>query len=162
MHPDDKQLSEAAGKAVIIEASSKLGIAELHTALSANAAKHGVAQIFDPGRVISRTHIAGAYLNALYALSERRNIAKNAATEMLLFAAMTRKISDAIELVGAKKSSDFILFCSDRNMLKEVSDLISSSKEFRPGKSSSGLASRALDVENDDVAVLQKMALSRL
>ena len=121
-----------------------------------------VAQIFDPKRVISRTHLIGAYLNALYSFSERRNIAKNASTEMLLFAAMTRKITDAITLIGAKSSSDFILFCSDLAVSKKVAGLLSPSREFRPAKPRSSSASHFIGIENDDEAVLQRMALSRL
>ncbi len=162
MRLDVQQLSEAARMVVILKASSHLDITELHAAIQAKVGAHDVAQIFDPKRVISRTHLIGAYLNALYSFSERRNIAKNASTEMLLFAAMTRKITDAITLIGAKSSSDFILFCSDLAVSKKMAGLLTSSKEFRPAKPRSSSASHFIGIENDDEAVLQRMALSRL
>ncbi len=162
MRLDVQQLSEAARMVVILKASSHLDITELHSAIQKKVGTHGVAQIFDPKCVISRTHLIGAYLNALYSFGERRNIAKNASTEMLLFAAMTRKITDAITLIGAKSSSDFILFCSDQAVFKKMAGLLTSSKEFRPAKPRSSSASHFIGIENDDEAVLQRMALSRL
>ncbi len=153
--------STAAKAAVIVIASSRVPIQELHC--RAQQRGKSVVQLFDPKTIISREHILGAYMDAQLAFDERRNIAKSVAMEMLLFAAMTRQISDAIRVAGAKSSSDFVLFCSDQQAYTKISQLLERSSEFKPNGSHSAAAAKRLGLKTARTeAVLQGMALSRL
>lgn len=104
---------------VIKRCSSRLSLDGLLSVIGKANEAQCVAQVFDPEMVINRTHLLGAYLNAINSFDSGNNAAKNVGMEMLLFAAMTRQISDAIKLVGAKSSKDFILFaCDDKTMMR--------------------------------------------
>ena len=154
---DDKAIEQA----LLFSASSKLPIPELYA--NVRARKKGVVQLLDPRAVISREHALGAYINARQAFAERTNIAKTPAMEMLLFAAMTKQISDAIRITGAKSSGDFVLFCSDRAAYSGIAQLFSTHSEFRPPKAHSAAAAKRFSMKDCATAsILQGMAMSRL
>jgi len=67
------------------------------------------AQAFSPEAVVSERQLLLAYKLAEDAFAEKRNIARNLETEVLLRAAATRKIGEAIERVGAKGGRVLIL-----------------------------------------------------
>lgn len=151
---------------VIKEASSRFKLSELLGALSGINKTHGnVVQIFNPDYVIDRAHLEGAYLNAMSAFKSRTNISKSVATEMLLYAAMTRQINEAIKLVGAKSGRRFIFFASSKSAYAKVRELLASAKECKPSEKHASDTARMFGIspEKDlDVFVLQKIAVSRL
>jgi len=147
---------------VIRASSSKLGAVELLERLK-RAGRSGVVQAFDADSVINRTHLVGAYLNAVAAFKEHRNIAKNMSMEMLLFAAMTTQIEDAIKLVGIKSTSNFILFANNQRAFEKVNEVLTGEKNFLPTKKHIKDAAVLFDIHSDyDKNILSKMALSRL
>lgn len=151
---------------VIKLAHSKYSIDDLLERLSAtNKSNKNSIQLFDPSAVISRNHLIGAYADALMAFSEKRNVSSTVAVEMMLYAAMTRQIRDAIGIMGAKSSKGFVVFSDSRSAYSRLKDLLKNEKEFNPTMSESLRAAKrfGIDQEEDlDGFVMQKMALSLL
>jgi tRNA threonylcarbamoyladenosine modification (KEOPS) complex Cgi121 subunit len=151
---------------IIKEASSKFRIEELlKITAEINETKGSTVQIFYPDMVIDEIHLAGAYTNAVAAFKSHKNISKSIATEMLLFAAMTRQINDAIELVGAKSNKKFILFASNSSAYNKAKKVLDHVKEYKvTEKHSMDTAKKfGIDAKKDlDLFVLQKMAVSGL
>jgi len=84
--------------------------AELIAHLSKAAAElHVTAQAFNPQLVLSVNHLLFAYLSAFKAFERRSNIANTLQNEILLRAAATRKVSDAIRFIGAKDPAHVVL-----------------------------------------------------
>jgi tRNA threonylcarbamoyladenosine modification (KEOPS) complex Cgi121 subunit len=147
---------------VILEASSDIGIKELFGTIKRRSRGRTI-QIFDPSCIISKTHIIGAYINAMLVFREGANLTKSRSMEMLLFVAMSKKIDEAIKLAGAKSNSSFIIFCDSKSSYERVSDLISKTHQFRASSDeSSGAAKRLGVASTDDKSVLEAMTLSRL
>ena len=153
---------------VIKEASSRLDLGELLEGISGmNRDSGSVVQLFNPRSVISRAHLAGAYADAVNAFDSKTNISKSVAMEMLLFAAMTRQISEAIAKAGIKSQRSFIVFANSKPAYGKARQLLSAAKEFRPAAAASLERARSLgimcrDVRDLDMLVLQGMAVSRL
>lgn len=62
-------------------------------------------QLFDPSLVAGFDHLFFATLNALKAFDSKRNISKDLAVEVLLYASGQHQISKAIQLLGIKPDS---------------------------------------------------------
>ena len=155
----DERLSK---QAVIKIASSALGVQELLDRLN-RIGDDSVVQVFDTDFIINKTHLLGAYLNAVMAFKERRNIAKSASMEMLLFAAMTTQIEDAIRIVGIKSPSGFVLFADKPGSYEKIRKFLTKEHDFLPTrKHIKDAASRFGILEDYDKNILSKMALSRL
>ncbi len=67
------------------------------------------AEAFEPKAIVSERQLLLAHKLAMDAFAEKRNIAKTMETEVLLRAAGTGKIGEAIERIGVKKPSGFLL-----------------------------------------------------
>jgi len=67
------------------------------------------AEAFDPEAVVSERQLLLAHMLAGRAFAEKRGIAKAMETEVLLRAAATGKIGEAIGRVGVKEPSQFLL-----------------------------------------------------
>jgi tRNA threonylcarbamoyladenosine modification (KEOPS) complex Cgi121 subunit len=149
---------------VIKEASANIGMARL--LLMANKAK-GVVQIFEPEKVINRMHLIGAYANSIQAFKSKTNISRKMGMEMLLFAAMTKQIGRAIDTIGARSESDFIVFANGREAYATIKPYLRNARDFKPPRRRitriAGLYGiNAGNREDIDKLVLQKMAVSRL
>ena len=123
-----------------------------------------VVQLFDPDAIIGRGHILYAYLNSLLAFREGSNRSKSVGLEMLLFAAMTRQISEAIKRVGAKTKDDVLLFAT-RSSYTYVKKYTRREEEFRPTKRHRAEAAARLGVLTGtrlDTAMLNRMSSIRL
>lgn len=151
---------------VIKRASSKLSSDRLFERISdINRTKSATVQVFDYESVADKTHLIGAYINALSAFKSHSNKTKNPAMEMLLFAAMTDQISTAINTIGAKKNSNFVIFSSSKSGFDRIKPLLTNIKEFRPTKQHTSKALKKFGISNTkdaDKLLLQKMAVSRL
>ncbi len=152
---------------VIKRASSRKELGELVGLIGRLNGKNAVIQIFDSKMIANRVHLAGAYANALIAFKNHTNRTRSVAMEMLIFAAMTDQIGDAIGMVGAKSSSDFVLFSDKRAAFAKVKPALRVKSEFEgsPAHTKSVAAAFGIKgsrVENINARILQKMTLSRL
>jgi tRNA threonylcarbamoyladenosine modification (KEOPS) complex Cgi121 subunit len=152
---------------IIKRAASKKEIGELVTAIQGLGKKNGVIQIFDKERIASRVHLFGAYANALIAFKNRTNRTKSMGMEMLLFAAMTGQIEEAIGIVGAKSSSDFILFADRKAAFARLKQILKIKSDFGDSAAharsvAAGFGIRGSGIDGINARILQKMALSRL
>ena len=86
-------------------------------------------QAFDPKAIVSERHLLLAYENARAAFEERRNVARNLETEVLVRAGGTRKISEALERVGVKDAGDVVVMgdCKRRELMGGLG-----AKEIKP------------------------------
>ena len=106
-------------KLVINEARPRTGVEELFKRMNQlNKAEGAAIQAFDYGSIINKTHLYGAYINAVMAFNGHSNKTKSLPMEMLLFAAMTDQIGAAIEAVGARENSKLIVFANSKKALK--------------------------------------------
>ncbi len=132
----------------IMRGSSKIDLDNLIRRIATLSGKSTV-QLFDPDKIKSRAHIIGAYINAVSAFKNKTNRSNSISMEMLLFAACTDQIAEAIKVAGAKSNKDFIIFCNDTKLLAKMKWL--SLREFNKKST-----------RESDLRILQKMALSRL
>ena len=126
--------------------------------------ERNVVQLFDPEMIVNGVHVFGAYLNARQSFREGSNISKSPGTEMLLFAAMTRQIGDAIKLVGVKTNENALLFATKQGY-GGIKKYIKYGKAFSPSKKHKAEAAMRLgiDIKLDlDIAVLNRMSSVRL
>ena len=153
-------------KFIMKQAGSKLGVEELLDRINTINKTKGVAvQVFDYGGVASRTHLMGAYLNALSAFRNRTNRTKGLPMEMLLFAAMTDQITAAISALGAKKGSKLVVFSNSSKAFGKIKPVLKDIKEFRPTRQHANRALKKFgikDAKDADKMLLQRMAMLRL
>lgn len=130
-----------------------------------NRCKGLAVQAFDPRIVVSRMHLNWAYANSIAAFKNGSNISKSLAMEMLLFAAMTTQITDAIKLAGAKSNNDFVIFANSHASFRKIKGFLSSSTTFTSGEKERRAAAAKLGIHAKvgvDKFALQRMAVSRL
>jgi tRNA threonylcarbamoyladenosine modification (KEOPS) complex Cgi121 subunit len=155
-----------ASKFIIKQASPKLSLSALLEKISCiNKTGSGAVQAFDCEYVINRTHLIGAYINAMSVFHDHTNKTKSASMEMLLFAAMTDQISDAIDLVGAKEDSKLVVFSSSKTGFERLKPALGDISEFRPSRQHMCKVLKKFGIDNSDDTdklLLQRMAMSRL
>jgi len=78
------------------------------------------AQAFDPAAIVSERQLLLAYKLAERAFAEKRNIAKSIEAEVLVRAAATRKIGEAIERAGAKNGKFLLLTDAEGKKLEDL------------------------------------------
>ena len=156
-------------KIVLKNASSNLGVNELLKSIKRLGSKNSVIQVFDNRSILSRSHLVGAYVNTLIAFKNKTNRTKSRDMEMLLFAAFTDQIGKAIETVGIKNTSKFIIFCNDPKLLNRIKKFAKIGSNFDPSFSEMNRAAKILklqiigkDQKQLELKVLERMALSRL
>ncbi|HIH50713.1 MAG: KEOPS complex subunit Cgi121 [Candidatus Micrarchaeaceae archaeon] len=152
---------------VIKRAASTKEIGELVAAIQKLGKKKGVIQIFDSKRIASRVHLFGAYANALIAFKNKTNRTKSMGMEMLLFAAMTDQIEEAIGIIGAKSSSDFVIFADRKAAFARLRPILKVKSDFRDSaaharSAATGFGIKGGQIDGINARILQKMALSRL
>ncbi len=154
---------------IIKRASAGIGIEELIDAVKKANNGKDVVQVFDPDSIVNRVHVVGAYANALLAFDNKTNKSDSIAMEMLLFAAMTNQIGKAVSAIGAKTSSDFILFSNNKNGFSKITDLLDKAVDFKPSISHIKNVARIYGLDFDgrsnkefDAMVLEKITMSRL
>ena len=154
------------GKEVVIKiALAKEPLQKLLQEIGKINSSKTTIQLFDPGRVINRMHLVASYVNAVEAFKNKSNISRNLYMEMLLFAAMTSQINEAIEMVGAKSSKEFIVFANDSASYKKIIGSINPIRDFKPSKKEEIVVAKLFGIkskEDLDQFMLQKIAISRL
>jgi len=152
------------GSLIIKIASSSLKLEGLIDIIRKANTESAVIQIFDPDAVISRLHLAGAYANASFSFKNHSNKTKSVGMEMLLFAAMTDQIGDAIETAGAKNSSKFVIFSNQKSIPGSLKKVVKIVSDFKPSALQTRKTANSMGItgKNTDILVLQAMALSRL
>ncbi|MFH1470785.1 MAG: KEOPS complex subunit Cgi121 [Candidatus Micrarchaeota archaeon] len=84
---------------------------ELFEKLVTLSKKHSlILQAFDPDSIVSPRHLAYTFELASRSFQSKTNVARSFETELLLRAAGTEKIDEAIERVGVKSPSQILLF----------------------------------------------------
>ena len=123
-----------------------------------------VIQVFEPEKVVNRTHLVAAYLNALLAFSSKSNVANSVAVEMVLYAALTRQISDAIKTMGARSTKEMVIFADSKATYARIKPLLSKDSDFSPSKAHMERAAKLLGIKVDlgDLSIMQEIAVSRL
>jgi tRNA threonylcarbamoyladenosine modification (KEOPS) complex Cgi121 subunit len=145
--------------------SSRIAPAELIEKLKKYRGRNLAVQLFDYGSTINRTHILGAYLNAILAFKNNKNISNSISMEMLLFASMTRQISEAIGKIGIRSNDSFVFFSNSRPAYADFKKLLEKDCEFKTTKSHEAAAAKKFGIATDtdySKAVLQEMAVTRL
>lgn len=125
----------AGDKHVIMVSTSKLGVEEL---LGKLGGVGGVIQFFDERAIACREHLEFAYTNAVRMHDRGEGRSKSLSMEMLLCAAMTSQIGDAIRKVGAKAERPFIVFSDSRKAYSRISEFPLNPVEFDTGKETAG------------------------
>jgi tRNA threonylcarbamoyladenosine modification (KEOPS) complex Cgi121 subunit len=153
-----KTLKEG-GKFIIKLAASELTIPEL---IKRSDGIHGVIQFFDPSAIISPNHLEYAYLNAVYAFKGGTSTSKGLRIEMLLYAALTRQIGDAIKIVGAKSEKEILVFASDEMAFNCVKKFLKKIQEFKPDRNHASAASKLYGFKTvpKDMSLRQWIAIS--
>ncbi len=150
----------AAEKHFIAVASSKLGINEL---LDRVSDRDGVIQLFDEGAIACREHLEFSYLNAVRIQERGESRTKSLSMEMLLCAAMTSQIGDAIKRAGAKPGRPFIVFSDSAKAYSKVSGHLVKPAEFDPGKREKEARVRRLGIASGKVEdLIQEIAIHAL
>ena len=81
--------------------------------------RRAVIQAFDPDMVLSENHLIFSAHHAFKAFAEKRAIAKKLESELLLWAAGTRRIGEAVKKVGVKDAGK-VVFLIQKGKEKEV------------------------------------------
>ena len=137
---------------------------KLFERLSALQAKGNAVQLFNADAVIDELHLNAAYENAMRAFEEGTNIARNVAVEMLLFAAFTTQIGEAVKLAGFGGGSA-VLFSADGNGAKLLDKLVAPEGELGTKPNPAAIRRYGMEEispEKIDLEILTRMAESRL
>jgi tRNA threonylcarbamoyladenosine modification (KEOPS) complex Cgi121 subunit len=155
-------------KGIIIErGASKGSIDEILHEIRKIKKRDVVLQIFDSDSIANKAHLIGAYLNTLIAFKNSTNKTKTPAMEMLLFAAMTEQVDDAIRIAGAKRNGDFVVFSNNAAAFSKLKRLLKQRREFRPSPAHVKSVMKRFGIKygkgkSADTAILQRIATVRL
>jgi tRNA threonylcarbamoyladenosine modification (KEOPS) complex Cgi121 subunit len=109
-------------------ASSKLSVNQLLDKIPDELC----VQLFDEQAIACREHLIFAYINAVKIHERKEQRSKSLAMEMLLCAARTSQISDAIKKAGAKDGKPFIVFADTEESYGRVSGHLIKPVDFKP------------------------------
>ncbi|MCX6776414.1 MAG: KEOPS complex subunit Cgi121 [Candidatus Micrarchaeota archaeon] len=85
--------------------------------------RNAVIQAFDPDMVLSENHLIFSAHHAFKAFAGKRAIARRLESELLLWAAGTRRIGEAVERVGVKNPSRVVLLIEKGKEREVLEDL---------------------------------------
>jgi len=86
--------------------------------------RRAIIQAFDPDMVLSENHLIFSAHHAFKAFAEKRAIAKKVESELLLWAAATRRIDEAVKKVGVKDPAKVVLLIQkgkEKEVLRDLS-----------------------------------------
>jgi tRNA threonylcarbamoyladenosine modification (KEOPS) complex Cgi121 subunit len=148
-----------------MRASSTLPIKELlNRVKEITSGGRYVLQVFEPEAIINKMHLVSAYLNAILAFGAKSNISNSVAVEMMLYAALTRQITEAIGSVGVKSEKDMVVFADSKESYAKIKDYLSKDSDFVPTGAHMKKAAKALKITSclDDLSIMQEVAIARL
>lgn len=116
------------GKYLIFAATSKLSVNEL----LAKIPVEDCVQLFDERTIACKEQLEFAYLNAVKIRQRGESKTKSLAMELLLCAAMSSQIGDAIKKAGAKTGKPFVVFSDDKNAYSKIEKFLVDPVEFKP------------------------------
>ena|SRR5271157_3316244 len=151
--------------AVIKEAMPKTDVGSLVDSADGICRGACVVQVFDRKAVANKTHLLGAYLNAILAFKNHTNRSKSLGMEMLLFASLTDQINDAIKTAGAKAGSKVVVFASSDVAFSKIRPMLKDVADFNPSAAHQDQVLKRLRVSSEGntcYRILQAMAVSRL
>lgn len=154
----------SASALLLREVSLNVGLDSFLAAMRRAYTRGEIVQAFNPSSIVNRNHVLGACLNALISFREHTNVSRSVGTELLLFAAMTKQIGDAIKIVGARDKNHVLLLASKRGYV-HMKRYIAGEKEFEVSRMHEIRAARLLGIrgfEDIDLAVLNRMSAVRL
>ena len=150
-------------KVVIVRAKAKIPVGELVEKARKVAGRWHALQLFSVDAVMSREHLLWAYANALNAEKEKLEIAATLSLEVLLFAAMSKQISDSIAKAGAKEGQDIVVFAENTKIFSLIAMYLEDIKPFDCTPSQSEKAAHSFGLPGYNLDSLKAaMALSRL
>ncbi len=120
------------------------------------------AQAFDPNAVASERQLLLAHKLASDAFAEKRNIAKAMEAEVLVRAAATRKIEEAISRVGAKGGNFLLLTDADGKKLEALLKMIEGKRKkaaFGGAKAAKLYGVKKLPGYSIEDLILERMAM---
>jgi tRNA threonylcarbamoyladenosine modification (KEOPS) complex Cgi121 subunit len=109
-------------------ASSKLSVNQLLDKIPVDVC----VQLFDEQAIACREHLTFAYINAVKIHERKEARSKSLAMEMLLCAARTSQIGDAIKKAGAKDGKQFIVFADSEKSYSKLSQYLIKPVDFKP------------------------------
>ncbi len=153
------------GKAIIkTSARPDLRVDEM-LGLAKGGKGSGTVQLFSENGIINRLHLEGAYANAVLAFEEGTNRAREIPMEMMLYAAMTGQIEDALETCGAADGSRIIVFADSTEAFNRLKGALGIVQDWKPDKRHAAAVSKRYGIKPGkgfDEELLERMALSRL
>lgn len=149
----------AESKQLILVSSSKLSVNDLLDKIP----KEACVQLFEAKAIACREHLEFAYLNALKLLERKEAKSKSLSMELLLCAAMTSQIGDAIKLVGAKSNKRFVVFADNKRAFEHLSQYLEGTAEFKPSKGETEARIKRLGIKSGTVQdLIQEIALKSM
>lgn len=129
--------------------------------------KSKFVQVLDAESVINRIHLLGAYANSVIAFENKTNRTNSVAMEMLLFAAMTDQIENAIDLCGAKDDSDLVFFSNSAALYNRIKPYLKNISDFIPDRNHVKKTAKKYGINVGgkkmlDASILERIAISRL
>lgn len=127
----------------------------------------GMLQLFDPNFICCKEHLQWAYANAYFAFKEHSNRARGMKMEVLLYAAMTYQIGDAIAKAGAKEGMEAIILYDNKFKSSKIrlSGLFDNLREYDISANSPTAAKKIkkLGIKSGDVKdLIQAIAQSAM
>ncbi len=153
-----------ASNSVIKAAASGASVEEVLGFVELENSKKRLFQVFGYDSVMGEAHLKAAYVNTLLAFDDKSNIAKERHIEMLLFAAMTRQIGDAIRVCGIKSTRGFVAFSDNAESMRRFGKIAKLAR-FAGTREHAMEAARRLGFRGripDEHEILARMAQSRL
>lgn len=147
----------AINRPILLVSSPRIPIEEL---LDRASSAGGVIQFFDEEVIACREHLDFAYLNAVKIHERKESRTKSLSMEMLLCAAMTSQIGDAIKKVGVKSARPFVVFAESKKAYAKMLPHLINPVEFSPGKKEIGVRIKRLGIASGTVEdLIQEIAL---
>ena len=148
---------------VIVEASLSVPLAKLFEEIKKLNGRSSVLQVFDADSIVSKEHLLCAYINSCRTFEEKTNIASTLGLEMLLFAAMSRQITESLKRVGAVDGKRVVVFTNNPKGLDRISGYLGGVRDFSPTRRTSLIAAKRLGIRGtDSKSVISAVALSRI
>ncbi|MDE1865379.1 MAG: hypothetical protein KGH94_01930 [Candidatus Micrarchaeota archaeon] len=143
-------------KSHIVVASSKLGLEELLDKIPEKLC----VQLFSEEKIACKEQLEFGYLNALKLHERGESRSKSLSMELLLCAAMTSQIGDAIKILGAKSNRGFVVFAENKRAYGSISKYLYRVSDFTLEKKEKERRVRRLGIASGKVEdLIQEIAL---